>query len=134
MKMRRRTQIILSLVIQLLVIPSHLHARFDRSQGNSPTVANEVRVGVILDLGSWVGKTIHSCITMAISDFYAVNSHHKTRIALHTRDSKGEPLQALSAVIHLLSDRGQDHLLMLKSEGRQRHSFPNRSLSANMDG
>ncbi|CAK9150468.1 unnamed protein product [Ilex paraguariensis] len=104
MKMRRRTQIILSLVIQLLVIPSHLHARFDRSQGNSPTVANEVRVGVILDLGSWVGKTIHSCITMAISDFYAVNSHHKTRIALHTRDSKGEPLQALSAALDLLEN------------------------------
>ncbi|CAK9134934.1 unnamed protein product [Ilex paraguariensis] len=102
--MRRRTQMILSLLIQLLTVPSHLHARLDRSQDNSLTVPNEFRVGVILDLGSWVGKTIHSCITMAISDFYAVNSHHKTMIALHTRDSKGEPFQALSAALDLLEN------------------------------
>ena len=54
-------------------------------------------MGVILDMGSWVGKTVHSCITMALSDFYTVNNRYKTRIVLHDRDAHGEPLHALSA-------------------------------------
>ncbi|KAJ9565022.1 hypothetical protein OSB04_000988 [Centaurea solstitialis] len=34
---------------------------------------------------------------MALSDFYKVNSHYKTRIVLHDRNTHGEPLHALSA-------------------------------------
>nr|KAJ0193540.1 hypothetical protein LSAT_V11C800427690 [Lactuca sativa] len=41
-----------------------------------------------------MGKAIHSCITMAISDFYA--------LLIHTRDSEGHPDKALSAVYNLL--------------------------------
>ncbi|KAK2979006.1 hypothetical protein RJ640_023588 [Escallonia rubra] len=74
------------------------------SHNSSATVASEINVGVILDMGSWVGKTIHSCITMAVTDFYAENAHHKTRMILHTRDSKGEPLRALSAALDLLEN------------------------------
>ncbi|KAM0004218.1 putative U11/U12 small nuclear ribonucleoprotein 25kDa protein [Helianthus debilis subsp. tardiflorus] len=33
---------------------------------------------------------------MAISDFYSLNDEYKTRLVLHTRDSKGNPLRALS--------------------------------------
>ncbi|GKF80065.1 hypothetical protein Tco_0235633, partial [Tanacetum coccineum] len=57
----------------------------------------EIPVGVILDMGSWVGKTVHSCMTMALSDFYTVNNHYKTRTVLHSRDTRREPLHALSA-------------------------------------
>ncbi|KAJ9555741.1 hypothetical protein OSB04_010355, partial [Centaurea solstitialis] len=62
----------------------------------------EIPVGVILDMGSWVGKTVHSCITMAVSDFYMVNSHYKTRIVLHDGNTHGEPLHALPAAFDLL--------------------------------
>ncbi|XP_057508915.1 glutamate receptor 1.2-like isoform X2 [Actinidia eriantha] len=55
-------------------------------------------------MGSLVGKVVHSCITMAISDFYALNALYKTRIVLHTRDSEGEPLHALSAALDLLEN------------------------------
>ena len=57
----------------------------------------EIPVGVILDIGSYVGKAIYDCIRMAVSDFYTVNSRYKTRIVLHDRDAHGEPLHALSA-------------------------------------
>ncbi|KAI3749688.1 hypothetical protein L2E82_20304 [Cichorium intybus] len=62
----------------------------------------EIPVGVILDMESWVGKTVHSCITMAISDFYTGNPHFKTRIVVHNRDTHGDPLHALSAALDLL--------------------------------
>ncbi|PWA88993.1 Extracellular ligand-binding receptor [Artemisia annua] len=63
---------------------------------------NEIPVGVILDMGSWLGKTVHSCITMAVSDFYTLNSNYTTRIVIHNRDTHGEPLHALSAALDLL--------------------------------
>ncbi|CAL5427070.1 unnamed protein product [Camellia sinensis] len=73
------------------------------SSSNLGGAMNEVKVGVTLDMGSWVGKVVHSSITMAISDFYAVNTpQYKTRVILHTRDSNGEPLLALSAVVSAL--------------------------------
>ncbi|CAI9761043.1 unnamed protein product [Fraxinus pennsylvanica] len=59
--------------------------------------AEEIGVGVIVDMGSWVGKTIHACISMSISDFYELNGHYRTRIILDARDSRGKPLRALSA-------------------------------------
>ncbi|KAI3678653.1 hypothetical protein L6452_37954 [Arctium lappa] len=73
-----------------------------RSKAQEDPSYKEIPVGVILDLGSWVGRTVHSCITMAVSDFYAVNSHYKTRIVLHDRDAHGEPMHALSAALDLL--------------------------------
>ncbi|KAK6238779.1 hypothetical protein QUC31_004248, partial [Theobroma cacao] len=67
-------------------------------------MVNEVHVGVILDMGSLEGKILQRCISMAISDFYSVHDHYKTRLVLHTRDSKGETLNALSAGEKLLSN------------------------------
>ncbi|XP_076902396.1 glutamate receptor 1.3-like [Bidens hawaiensis] len=77
------------------------------SPENSRIVLHEqviIRVGVILDMESWIGKSIHSMVTYAISDFYARNNNYRTRIVLHTRDLKGDPLQALSAVHDLLNN------------------------------
>nr|KAJ0191272.1 hypothetical protein LSAT_V11C800427600 [Lactuca sativa] len=59
-------------------------------------------VGIILDMESPMGKAIHSCITMAISDFYALRHSYKTRIVIHTRDSEGDPDKALSSAYNLL--------------------------------
>nr|GEU29419.1 glutamate receptor 1.2-like [Tanacetum cinerariifolium] len=41
---------------------------------------------------------------MAISDFYALRHNYRTRLLLHTRDSKGDPIEALSAVDRLLNN------------------------------
>ena len=60
-------------------------------------LGNEIHVGVILDIGSWQGKVIQSCISMAISDFYSLQKSHKARVILHWRNSQGDPFRALSA-------------------------------------
>ncbi|PWA49478.1 ionotropic glutamate receptor, metazoa, Periplasmic binding protein-like I [Artemisia annua] len=84
---------------------------FDRFKDSLPFESssiflhNEILiVGVVLDMESWVGKSIHSFMSMAVSDFYALNNNCRTKIVLHTRDSKGDPLQALSAVLDLLDN------------------------------
>ncbi|GJY79142.1 hypothetical protein Tco_0484943 [Tanacetum coccineum] len=68
-----------------------------RSKAQEVPAYNEIPVGVILDMGSWVGKTVNSCISMAVLDFYTANSHYNTRIVVHNKDTHGEPLHALSA-------------------------------------
>ncbi|KAJ9565105.1 hypothetical protein OSB04_001071 [Centaurea solstitialis] len=62
----------------------------------------EIPVGVILNMRSLVGKTVHSCITIALSEFYKVNSHYQTRIVVHNRDTQGETLHALHTAFDLL--------------------------------
>ncbi|KAH7521679.1 hypothetical protein FEM48_Zijuj07G0058500 [Ziziphus jujuba var. spinosa] len=64
---------------------------------------DEVHVGVVLDMGSKEGKIVHSCISMEVSDFYQLHNSYTTRLLLHARDSKGEPLHALSAGMTLTS-------------------------------
>ncbi|KAL7201217.1 hypothetical protein ACSBR1_033010 [Camellia fascicularis] len=107
MRMKKNTQVSFLILLVLLNFLTLLNAELDefacQSQSSSSSsnlggAVNEIKVGVILDMGSWVGKVVHSCITMAISDFYAVNTpHYETRVVLHIRDSNGEPLLALSA-------------------------------------
>ncbi|CAL5427068.1 unnamed protein product [Camellia sinensis] len=104
MRMKKNNQVsflILPVLLSLLTLSNaELDAFAYQSQSSSSNLGgavSEIKVGVILDMGSWVGKVVHSCIMMAISDFYAVNNHYKTRVVLHTRDSNGEPLLALSA-------------------------------------
>ncbi|GJW80107.1 hypothetical protein Tco_0144082 [Tanacetum coccineum] len=79
-------------------LPDDLIA-FDQicSKAQEDSSYKEIPVGVILDMGSWVGKIVHSCMNMALSDFYTVNNHYKTRIVIHSMDTHGEPLHALSA-------------------------------------
>ncbi|KAJ6731626.1 hypothetical protein OIU79_002868 [Salix purpurea] len=56
-----------------------------------------IPVGVVLDLNSTVGEIAESCISMAVSDFYAVNDDFKTRLALFTRDSSRDVVAATSS-------------------------------------
>ncbi|KAM5554267.1 glutamate receptor 1.4-like [Rosa sericea] len=71
---------------------------------NSPSVVDEVDVGVILDMGSREAKLVLSCISMALSDFYNLHNNYSTRVVLHSRDSHGKALHALSAALSLLDN------------------------------
>ncbi|KAD3338448.1 hypothetical protein E3N88_33969 [Mikania micrantha] len=70
----------------------------------SSSSKHEIPVGVILDMKSLFGQMVHSSILMAISDFYFLNDEYKTRLVLHTRDSKGDTLQAISVASDLLEN------------------------------
>lgn len=90
--------ILLLLFFSLLCFfPAELDSISDIKSAAGSVNNIEIPVGVIVDEGSWVGKTVEISMSMAICDFYALNSHYKTRVVLHTRNSEGEPLRALSA-------------------------------------
>nr|XP_016489939.1 PREDICTED: glutamate receptor 2.7-like isoform X1 [Nicotiana tabacum] len=65
-----------------------------------------INVGVVLDMDNWTGKMGLSCISMALSDFYSSNhgSDYKTRLVLHTRDSKSNVVAAAAAAVDLLKN------------------------------
>lgn len=59
--------------------------------------ADEFHIGVILDLGSLVGKVSLASISLAVEDFYSVHLNYSTKLAIHIRDSMGSEVQAVSA-------------------------------------
>ncbi|KAG6772191.1 hypothetical protein POTOM_023589 [Populus tomentosa] len=63
-----------------------------------------IRVGVVLDMNSTVGKTAESFISAAETDFYARNADYRTRISLVTRDSEGDVVTAASAALDLMKN------------------------------
>ncbi|KAA8525682.1 hypothetical protein F0562_007537 [Nyssa sinensis] len=63
-----------------------------------------VNVGVVLEIDNWVGKMGLSCISMALQDFYASHGYYKTRVVLHTRDSKRDVIGAAAAALDLLKN------------------------------
>ncbi|XP_031483731.1 glutamate receptor 2.7-like [Nymphaea colorata] len=70
-----------------------------------------VNVGLILDFESQVGKISHTCIALALEDFYATDNHKK-RLVLHARDCKrDDSVQAASAAIDLLNNWGVEAIL-----------------------
>ncbi|GMJ01287.1 glutamate receptor 1.4 [Hibiscus trionum] len=70
---------------------------------NDVVLDEEVRVGVIVDMGTWQGKVIQHSISMAIFDF-CVQKSCRVRVVPHFRDSQGDPFQALSAALNLWED------------------------------
>ncbi|XP_044392176.1 glutamate receptor 2.8-like [Triticum aestivum] len=64
--------------------------------------ADGFHVGVILDLGSPVGKVARTSVLLAVQDFYAVHRNYSTKLVLHIRDSMGSDVRAASAAIELL--------------------------------
>ena len=88
--MERATQTILFLV---------LFTHFGAAQNAAKTGGDEfsVAVGVILDLGTLVGKIARTSIQMALEDFYAAHKNYSTRLILHIRDSHSNNVQAASA-------------------------------------
>ncbi|KAI3944206.1 hypothetical protein MKW98_016436 [Papaver atlanticum] len=70
------------------------------SQNTTTTIPFDV--GLILDLNSSIEMTSMISISVALTDFYATHNFYKTRIVLHTRDSKNDNVHAASAALDLL--------------------------------
>ncbi|KAJ4719201.1 Glutamate receptor [Melia azedarach] len=105
MEVKRKEQAFFASLILFMLVCSSCSELGEEVKNNGTSSAEElVHVGVILDMRSWSGRTSHSCIFMAISDFYALNTHYKTRVVLHSRDSAGDPLRALSAALNLMQN------------------------------
>ncbi|CAL9041579.1 unnamed protein product [Musa banksii] len=76
---------------------------FAAAQRNGSNIMeNPFHVGVILDLTTLVGKMGQTSISMAIDDFYSINSNYTTRLVLHTKDSGNDVVQAASAALDLI--------------------------------
>ncbi|CAM0951454.1 unnamed protein product [Alopecurus aequalis] len=69
---------------------------------NTSSKADEFHVGVILNLGSLVGKVARTSVSLAIEDFYAAHQNYRTKLVLHIRDSMASDVLAASAAIELL--------------------------------
>ncbi|KAK8344792.1 hypothetical protein V6Z12_A07G103000 [Gossypium hirsutum] len=80
--------------------------------------SDEIDVGLIVDMGSREGKIIHNCVSMTVLDFYSLHRDYQMRIGLHTRDSKGDTLLALSAVFSIGELSGQVGGLRLAGGGK----------------
>jgi hypothetical protein len=68
---------------------------WNAATGLSPTAtaaleSAPVRVGVVLDLSSEVGRMRRACISMALHDFELKHPSYATRVELHVMDSRGE--------------------------------------------
>ncbi|XP_043710274.1 glutamate receptor 2.2-like [Telopea speciosissima] len=55
---------------------------------------------------SVIGKVAERCISMALSDFYAVHPNYNSKIVLHVRDSRGDAVNAASAALDLIKNVG----------------------------
>ncbi|XP_020168507.1 glutamate receptor 2.8 [Aegilops tauschii subsp. strangulata] len=94
--MERTPRAILFLLLLLLVDPGVAQ--------NTTGKADEFHVGVILNLGSLVGKVARTSISLAVQDFYAVHQNYSTKLTLHFRDSMASDVKAASAAIELLDN------------------------------
>ncbi|BFG14604.1 hypothetical protein CerSpe_008780 [Prunus speciosa] len=61
-----------------------------------------IPVGVVLDLNSSVGAIAESCMTVALSDFYAKHAHYRTRLDLRIRDSADDIVTAVSKARYMI--------------------------------
>lgn len=61
-----------------------------------------VKVGVVLDSGSSIGKMGFSCMEMALSDFYELHRNYKTRLALFPKNSMEDVIEAAAAAMELI--------------------------------
>ncbi|CAA7407345.1 unnamed protein product [Spirodela intermedia] len=76
--------------------------RMDREVGRDGPSSSPFKVGVIVDLGSPVGKITRLCMQIAVSDFYAEHPNYATRLDLHFRDSRRDTVTAASVAVDLL--------------------------------
>ncbi|KAK4419736.1 Glutamate receptor 1.2 [Sesamum alatum] len=93
-------------ILFLLLLGCCCYSYADELEVSRPSNGDEsiINIGVIVDMGSWTGKVVQSYIKMATSDFYSINSHYKTRIALHWKDSQGDSLHFIAAGLDLLEN------------------------------
>ncbi|CAH2055138.1 unnamed protein product [Thlaspi arvense] len=92
-------EIQISLFIFMLLLCSTIKSGIaDRND----SVLEEVGVGLVVDLGSTQGKILEASFTLALSDFYRINTGYRTRVSVLARDSQGDPILALAAATNLL--------------------------------
>ncbi|XP_004308655.1 PREDICTED: glutamate receptor 1.4-like [Fragaria vesca subsp. vesca] len=106
MEFQGKKQSIICLYFVILCLLGDIFAQSSkelRKYDNNPPTAKVVPVGVILDMQSREGKIVHSCISTALLDFYHLHSNYSTRVVLHSRDSSGKRLHALSAALDLVN-------------------------------
>ena len=73
------------------------------TQNNSPNASRVVfDVGVILDLGTPLGKMTKVCISKALNDFYTTHYNYTTKLCLHWRDANQDSVDAASIGISLM--------------------------------
>lgn len=70
---------------------------YDVVLGVTENKVEKFHVGVVLDLGTPVGKVARTSISIAVEDFYAVHPNYTTRLVLHVRDSMTDDVQAAAA-------------------------------------
>ncbi|KAK2991636.1 hypothetical protein RJ640_017220, partial [Escallonia rubra] len=87
-----------------LFLPITLGLLSSTKMATAQNSTSPVNVGVVLDMDTWLGKMGLSCITMALSDFYASHSNYKTRLVLNTRDSKRDVVGAAAAALDLIKN------------------------------
>ncbi|KAL5973940.1 hypothetical protein ACLOJK_030599 [Asimina triloba] len=93
----------LSIFFLLCVTLTRLCELAAAQNGRPNSTAAVVDVGVVLDLETWVGTMSQACISVALSDFYASRSS-RTRLVLHTRDSKNDIVGAAAEVLDLMKN------------------------------
>ncbi|XP_071689160.1 glutamate receptor 2.7-like [Rutidosis leptorrhynchoides] len=71
---------------------------------STTSAKTEIKVGVILDMETSIGKMSSTCISMALHDFYQQHENYTTEIHLRFRDSKQDNIEAASAAIDLLKN------------------------------
>ncbi|KAJ4882390.1 Glutamate receptor 1.1 [Raphanus sativus] len=91
-------EILISLVMFTLLF-STIKSRVTESNDG---ILEEVRVGLVVDLGSVEGKLLKTSFTLALSDFYRINGGYRTRVSVLVSDSRGDPLLALAAAKNLV--------------------------------
>ncbi|KAL5548976.1 hypothetical protein UlMin_004207 [Ulmus minor] len=64
----------------------------------------EVGIGVILDMSSRVGGCAKEYISMAVSNFYAVNPNYQTKLAFSWKDSYNDDVLAAAAALELINE------------------------------
>lgn len=62
-----------------------------------------MKVGVVLDSDSSIGKMGFSYMEMALSDFYESHRNYKTRLALFAKNSMEDVIEAAAAGLILIS-------------------------------
>ncbi|KAL6846533.1 hypothetical protein ACP4OV_023981 [Aristida adscensionis] len=84
-------------IVRITVMFLFLAFNYAVSQNLTERKVEEFHVGVVLDLGTIVGKVARTSISIAMEDFYATHPNYTTRLVPHFRDSMGDDVEAASA-------------------------------------
>lgn len=89
------------IIFYLILFHSIEKTRYCRGDG----LTVPVHVGVVLDMGTLVGKMGMTSISLAIDEFYSLNKNYTTRVVLHARDSNADVVQAASSALDLIENK-----------------------------